>query len=170
VGNGIRKLVERAVPEGLDEEAKEVVFREFRAHYTGHCRVKTCPYEGILELLQKLKEQNIDMAVVSNKNDAAVKELVEYYFGDYITVAIGEREGIEKKPAPDSVFEAMRLLGVEKEQTVYVGDSDVDRKTAANAGLDCVAVTWGFRGEELLRALCPEYLIRKPEELLDVLS
>ncbi len=88
----------------------------------------------------------------------------------FIDVAIGEREGIRKKPAPDSVYEAMRLLGVEKGQTVYVGDSDVDRETAANAGLDCVSVTWGFREEEMLKGLNPEYLIRKPEELAGIVE
>lgn len=168
VGNGIRKLIERAVPKGTGEEEKEKVFQEFRSYYTSHCRIKTRPYEGIMELLQLLKQNHIAMAIVSNKNDAAVKELSRYYFADYIDVAIGEREGIRKKPAPDSVFEAMRLLGVEKEQAVYVGDSDVDRETAANAGLACVSVTWGFREEEMLRELQPEYLIKKPEELIGV--
>lgn len=170
VGNGIRKLIERAVPEGIDAQEQEKVFLEFRSYYTDHCRVKTCPYEGIMELLQYLKEHGIAMAIVSNKNDAAVKELAKYYFSDYIEVAIGEREGIQKKPAPDSVFEAMRLLGVDKEQAVYVGDSDVDRATAANAGLDCISVTWGFREEEMLRELKPEYLIRKPEEIVGIVG
>ena len=110
------------------------------------------------------------MAIVSNKNDAAVKELAKYYFADYIEIAIGEREGIQKKPAPDSVFEAMKLLRVEKGQTVYVGDSDVDRATAANAGLDCISVTWGFRDEETLRNLKPEYLIHKPEEMVPIIE
>ena len=121
-------------------------------------------------MLQLLKQKKVAMAIVSNKNDAAVKELAKYYFSDFIDVAIGEREGIRKKPAPDSVYEAMRLLGAERGQTVYVGDSDVDRETAANAGLDCVSVTWGFREEEMLKGLNPEYLIRKPEELAGIFS
>lgn len=121
-----------------------------------------------MELLQFLKQKKIKMAIVSNKNDEAVKELAKYYFSDYIDVAIGEREGIRKKPAPDSVYEAMRLLGAEKGQAVYVGDSDVDRETAANAGLACVSVTWGFREEEMLKGLNPEYLIRKPGELAGI--
>jgi haloacid dehalogenase superfamily, subfamily IA, variant 3 with third motif having DD or ED/haloacid dehalogenase superfamily, subfamily IA, variant 1 with third motif having Dx(3-4)D or Dx(3-4)E len=170
VGNGIWKLIERAVPEGVEEEKREAVFQEFRSYYTSHCRVKTRPYEGIIELLQLLKQKKVAMAIVSNKNDAAVKKLAKYYFSDFIDVAIGEREGIRKKPAPDSVYEAMRLLGAEKGQTVYVGDSDVDRETAANAGLDCVSVTWGFREEEMLKGLNPEYLIRKPEELAGIFS
>lgn len=170
VGNGIAKLIERAVPEGITEKEREQVFQEFRTYYTEHCRVKTSPYNGIAELLSYLKEHGFLMAIVSNKNDAAVKELTKYYFADYIEVAIGEREGIRKKPAPDSVYEAIKLLGVEKEQAVYVGDSDVDRATAANAGLDCISVTWGFRDEAMLRELKPEYLIHSPEELISIVE
>lgn len=170
VGNGIAKLIERAVPEGTEETVQADVLREFRSYYTAHCRIKTSPYGGILELLKYLKEHGISMAIVSNKNDAAVKELAKYYFADYIEIAIGEREGIQKKPAPDSVFEAMKLLRAEKGQTVYVGDSDVDRATAANAGLDCISVTWGFRDEETLCNLKPEYLIHKPEEMVPIIE
>lgn len=172
VGNGIAKLIERAVPEGTSEQERKEVLADFREYYTKHCRVKTGPYEGIMELLQYLKKQGILMGIVSNKNDAAVKELTKYYFADYIDieVAIGEREGIGKKPAPDSVFEAMRILGVEKEETVYVGDSDVDRETAKNAGLACISVTWGFREEEMLKELQPEYLVHKPEEIIRILE
>ena len=165
VGNGIQKLIERAVPKGTEKSKQTMVFQEFRSYYTSHCRIKTQPYDGIMELLQVLKERHIAMAIVSNKNDAAVKKLSKYYFSDYIDVAIGEREGIRKKPAPDSVFEAMKLLGAKKEHSIYVGDSDVDRETAANAGLACVSVTWGFKEEKMLRGLNPEYLVRKPEEL-----
>lgn len=167
VGNGIGKLIERAAPKGTTEVERTEMLRVFRAYYTEHCRIKTGPYNGIMELLQYLKEHGFLMAIVSNKNDAAVKELTRYYFADYIDaeVSIGEREGIQKKPAPDSVFEAMRLLGVKKEETVYVGDSDVDRETAKNAGLDCISVTWGFRDEEMLKELKPEYLVHEPKEI-----
>ncbi|MDD7402937.1 MAG: HAD-IA family hydrolase [Butyribacter sp.] len=168
VGNGIRKLIERAVPAGTNVEQTDKVFDIFRSYYFEHCQIKTRPYDGIMDLLQYLKEHSFQMAIVSNKNDAAVKELAKDYFSEYIDVAIGEREGIQKKPAPDSVFEAMRLLGAEPETTVYVGDSDVDYQTATNAGLDCVSVTWGFRNEEELRSLHPAYLIHKPEELKQI--
>lgn len=170
VGNGIGKLIERAVPKGTGEEVCAEVLQQFRVYYTEHCRIKTCPYNGVVELLQYLKEHGCLMAIVSNKNDAAVKELVKYYFMDYVEVAIGERAGIQKKPAPDSVFEAMRLLGVKKEETVYVGDSEVDRETAANAGLDCISVTWGFRDELMLRNLKPEYPIHEPEEVIQIVE
>lgn len=170
VGNGIGKLIERAVPVGTDKETCAALLQQFRTYYTEHCRIKTRPYDGVIELLRYLKEHGFLMAIVSNKNDAAVKELAKYYFIDYVETAIGEREGIQKKPAPDSVFEAMRLLGVKKEETVYIGDSEVDRETAANAGLDCISVTWGFRDEQVLRNLNPKYLVHKPEEVIQIVG
>lgn len=168
VGNGIRKLIERAVPEGTTVEDAEKVFEVFRKYYSTHSRVKTCAYDGLIDVMEELKRQGISMAIVSNKADDAVKDLAAYYFKDYIEVAIGEKGGIERKPAPDSVYEAMRLLGADAKESVYIGDSEVDRATAENAGLDCISVTWGFREEAMLRELKPEYLIRKPEEILDI--
>ena len=168
VGNGIHKLIERAVPVGTGSSEIEKVFVKFRECYMVHCHDKTCAYKGIVELLEILETQGIKMAIVSNKADAAVKQLAKEYFPQ-ISVAIGEREGIMRKPAPDSVLEAMKLLGVTKEQTIYVGDSEVDRQTAQNAGLACISVAWGFRPEEFLRSLHPEYLIHEPEEILNIL-
>ncbi len=169
VGNGIHNLIERAVPAGTSEEVVEQVFQDFRSYYLEHCREKTCAYPGILELTEELERRGISMAIVSNKADAAVKELARAYFPK-IKVAIGEREGIARKPAPDSVLEAMRLLEVPREEALYVGDSDVDIATAKNAGLPCVSVTWGFREEEFLRSLNPAHVIHQPEELLGVLK
>lgn len=169
VGNGIHKLIERAVPEGTSGEMVEQVFQDFRSYYLEHCQVKTCAYPGIQELLEDLERQGISVAIVSNKADAAVRELAKIYFPK-VRVAIGEREGIARKPAPDSVFEAMRLLGASAEEAFYVGDSDVDIATAKNAGLPCVSVTWGFRGEELLRSLNPAHVIHHPSELLELLD
>lgn len=170
VGNGIRKLIERAVPEGTAISEIDKVFDKFRPYYMEHSREKTCPYDGIMEVLDYLKKNGYQMAIVSNKSDAAVKDLAKYYFGNYISVAIGEREGINRKPAPDSVFEAMRLLNADAKTSVYVGDSDVDRQTAANAGLTCVSVTWGFRDGEELRKLKPQYIIREPKKLIEIVK
>lgn len=169
VGNGIHNLIERAVPEGTSGEVVEQIFRDFRKHYLAHCQDKTCAYPGIPELLEELERRGVSMAIVSNKADAAVKELAKTYFPK-IKVAIGEREGIARKPAPDSVFEAMRLLGAAGGDALYVGDSDVDIATAENAGLPCVSVTWGFRKEEFLRSLYPAYVIHQPGELLELLD
>lgn len=169
VGNGIHNLIERAVPEGTSGEVVEQIFLDFRKHYLAHCQDKTCAYPGIPELLEELERRGVSMAIVSNKADAAVKELAKTYFPK-VKVAIGEREGIARKPAPDSVFEAMRSLGAAGGETLYVGDSDVDIATAENAGLPCVSVTWGFRKEEFLRSLNPAYVIHQPGELLELLD
>lgn len=169
VGNGIRRLMELAVPEGVAGEMFEEVFEEFRTYYTAHCQIKTCAYDGILELLQELKEQGYALAIVSNKNQGAVSELNEIYFKEWIETAIGQTDGIRKKPAPDTVLQALKMLGKEKETALYVGDSEVDFQTAENAGMDCVLVTWGFRTTEELEAFTPVARIRRPQELLNVL-
>ena len=119
--------------------------------------------------MKELKERDIKMAIVSNKIDSGVKELNEIHFSEYVTVAIGEREGIARKPAPDSVNEAIRLLGVAKEDAVYVGDSDVDIQTAKNAEIHCVSVSWGFRDEVFLVEHGAEIIISHPLELLECL-
>lgn len=149
VGDGVKKLIERAVPAGCDTETAEYVLADFKAHYALHSRDKTAPYDGINELLGVLREKGIKLAVVSNKLDSATKELCYEYFK--ITTAIGECEGRAKKPAPDSVLEALRQLGVSNREAVYVGDSEVDIKTAQNSGMDCISVTWGFRTREFLK-------------------
>jgi phosphoglycolate phosphatase len=170
VGNGIRRLMELAVPEDVTGDLFEQLFEEFRVYYTEHCQIKTKAYDGVLLLLEQLKKQGIAMAIVSNKNHGAVLELNDIYFKEYISVAIGQREGIRKKPAPDTVFEALKELGKEKETALYVGDSEVDYATAVNAGMDCVLVSWGFRTEEELAECEPVRFIDKAEELLDVLG
>ena len=170
VGNGIRKLIDRAVPEGTSVEKTDKVFATFREYYATHSRVKTSMYEGMEQVMDALKEQNISMAIVSNKADDAVKDLAKYYFAKYIDVAIGEREGISRKPAPDSVYEAMRLLGATKENTVYVGDSDVDRATAKNAGIPCISVNWGFKSTEFLKENGAAQIVSTPTELVNAIS
>ena len=170
VGNGIRRLMEQAVPEGVCGEVFERVFEEFRTYYTEHCQIKTRAYDGVMELLAALKEKGYAMAIVSNKNHAAVCELNDIYFKNDISVAIGQKDGIRKKPAPDTVFQALKELGVSGERAVYVGDSEVDFMTAENAGMDCVLVSWGFRTEEELADCTPKAMIDRPEELLAVLE
>ncbi len=153
VGNGIGKLIEHAVPQGTSREEYAAVLAVFKAHYAENCNNKTRAYDGIEALLARLKAANVKLAIVSNKVDSAVKALCERYFADYISIAIGEKENICRKPAPDTVFAAMELLGAKKESTVYIGDSEVDVQTAKNAGIDLIAVSWGFRDREALRAL-----------------
>lgn len=168
VGNGVRVLMQRAVPEGEANPLFEEVLAAFRSYYLEHSLDTTCPYDGIPELLAELRRRGCHTAVVSNKFDAATKELCRYFFADTIEVAVGEHEaeGIRKKPAPDTVEEALRQLGVTKEGAVYVGDSDVDILTAHNAGLPCISVLWGFRSREFLQANGATTFVTSPLQLL----
>lgn len=165
VGNGVKKLMERAIPDGLNNPLFEETFATFRQHYMQHNLDTTQPYPGIMQLLKQLKAEGKNIAVVSNKFYAATRELCRHFFGDLVPVAIGEREDIRKKPAPDTVIEALRELGVDKEGAVYIGDSDVDIMTAKNSGMPCVSVLWGFRDKEFLLEHGATTLILKPEEM-----
>ena len=167
VGNGIKNLIHRSVPEGTGEELEAKVFSLFREHYLVHCEDLTAPYPGIMELLKELKESGAKCAIVSNKNDVPVKKLSEKYFGDLIDIAIGENEaaGIAKKPAPDTVYEALRQLNAKKEEAVYIGDSEVDFDTAKNSGLPVILVGWGFRKTQDLVAMGPDFFAEDPLSL-----
>lgn len=165
VGNGVKKLMERAIPDGLNNPLFEETFATFRQHYMQHNLDTTQPYPGIMQLLEQLKGEGKNIAVVSNKFYAATRELCRHFFGDLVPVAIGEREDIRKKPAPDTVIEALRELGVDKEGAVYIGDSDVDIMTAKNSGMPCVSVLWGFRDKEFLLEHGATTLISQPEDM-----
>ena len=168
VGNGVRKLMERAVPDGTDNPLFEEAFATFRRYYMEHSLDTTRPYEGIPEALAALKARGCHLAVVSNKMMAATQALCSHFFPDTIEVAIGEHEaeGIRKKPAPDTVIAALKALGVGKEDAVYVGDSDVDIQTACNSGIPCISVLWGFRDRDFLKQHGAETFISTPSELL----
>ena len=168
VGNGVRKLMERAVPDGADNPRFDAAFATFRQHYMAHSLDTTRPYEGIPEALEALKARGCHLAVVSNKMMAATQALCHHFFPDTIEVAIGEDEaaGIRRKPAPDTVFAALKALGVGKEDAAYVGDSDVDIQTARNAGLPCISVLWGFRDRDFLISHGAQTFITHPAELL----
>lgn len=177
VGNGVRRLMERAVPDGEQNPLFEEALATFRRYYLEHSMDTTHPYEGIPEMLAGLKRRGKRLAVVSNKFQTATEELCRHFFPDTIEVAIGENEaaGIRKKPAPDTVFEALRRLGypltthlspLTSEKAVYVGDSDVDILTARNSGLPCISVLWGFRNRDFLLSHGATTLIASPEELL----
>lgn len=165
VGNGVKKLMERAIPDGLNNPLFEDTFATFRQHYMQHNLDTTQPYPGIMQLLEQLKAEGKNIAVVSNKFYAATRELCCHFFGDLVPVAIGEREDIRKKPAPDTVIEALRELGVDKEGAVYIGDSDVDIMTAKNSGMPCVSVLWGFRDKEFLLEHGATTLISQPKDM-----
>lgn len=168
VGNGVKKLIERAVPENTTVEKVNDVLATFQQHYLLHCRDHSKPYDGILELLGSLKKKGIKMAIVSNKPDSGVKQLNAEYFAEFIDVALGENEkaGKPRKPAPEMVFEAMKQLSSTPASTLYVGDSDVDIMTARNAGIDCLSVTWGFKTTEFLTQFGATMMIDAPSELI----
>lgn len=168
VGNGIRLLIERSVPEGTPAALCDKVFDEFKSYYAKNCENETKPYFGIPELMLMLKERGVPCAIVSNKADFAVKTLTDKFFPGLCAAAIGEREGIRKKPAPDSVFEAMRLIGSEK--PVYVGDSEVDVATARAANIPCISVCWGFRSRDELIYAGAENICENTEQLIKTLE
>lgn len=150
VGNGIWKLVERAVPAGTSEAQMDAVYEAFNPYYAKHCADLTAPYDGILPLLQKLQAQGVVCALVSNKPDYAVQTLAAQYFPGLLAASAGAKDGVRKKPAPDSVFAVIHQLGAEGLRAVYIGDSEVDLQTAQNAALPCISVSWGFRDRSVL--------------------
>ena len=169
VGNGVRKLIERAIPNGEKNPDFEKCLNTFKEHYSKTMYQKTVAYDGIEDMLTELKKRGVKTGVVSNKFDTAVKELCKNYFDGLIIVAIGESPNVRKKPAPDSVLKAMKILGAKPENTLYVGDSDVDIQTAKNTNLKSVGVTWGFRDRELLEEEGADFIINTPCELLELI-
>lgn len=185
VGNGVRKLMERATgflqPEVQvsssrseasssssqlqDQAAFDRVYRDFRNHYLAHNLDHTQPYPGVMDMLSDLKARGKNIAVVSNKFYDATRFLCEHFFGNLVDVAIGEREGIRKKPAPDTVNEALRQLHADREKAVYIGDSDVDVETARNSGMPCISVLWGFRDQEFLEEHGATIYVSSPGQL-----
>ena len=150
VGNGLANLVRLAVPKDTSDEMQQKVLKILKEYYSVHCQDKTKPYEGICELLSDLRAHGYKTAVVSNKVDSAVHQLCEEYFAGLFDMSIGERSDLNRKPAPDAVWEVLKVLDVPKERAIYIGDSEVDVLTAKNSMLDMITVTWGFRDKEML--------------------
>ena len=178
VGNGVKRLVELSVPDGLENPAFEEVFADFKGHYMVHCQDQTGLYEGIAETLRELKARGIRMAVVSNKLQSGVTELFESQvrtvgkeqticLKDYIEVAIGERPEMARKPAADMVNKAFQEMGIGKQDAVYIGDSEVDLATARNSGLPCISVLWGFRDQDFLEKQGAETFVEEPRQILN---
>jgi phosphoglycolate phosphatase len=162
----VKNLVIRAVPEGELNPQFNNVFTLFRTYYLEHCQDNTRPYIGINEVLSKLKRHDIGMAIVSNKLQAGVTELNKRWFSEFIDIAIGEREGINRKPLPDMLNIAMKELNAKAEETVYIGDSDTDFLTAKNAGVQCISVLWGFRDRDFLLEHGATNFASSPKELI----
>ena len=166
VGNGVKNLIVRSLPEGEGAQRVDECLNVFRAHYSKNLDNKTAPYPGVTEMLREMKRKGILAGVGSNKYDGAVAALCEKHFAGLVQAAIGERPGVGRKPEPDSVLTALELLGAGREEAVYVGDSDVDVETARNAGLKCVAVSWGFRPRESLVAAGADAIVDEVGALL----
>lgn len=170
VGNGYPRLIELCLENGKENPLYDKAVESGKKWYSIHCNDNTKPYDGILEVLETLSSKGIKSAIVSNKPDPQVKDLCKIYFSKYITTdfAIGENEknGIKRKPYPDSLNKVLQLMGISKEEAIYVGDSDVDIMTAKNAGLRCISVCWGFRSKEFLLENGATNIISAPDELL----
>lgn len=169
VGNGAAKLMERAVPAGTDPETVRRVLDWYRPYYQEHTEHKTRPYPGVSEALSALRAAGVKLAVVSNKPHGATAKLAARYFPGAFDAVAGARDGVPVKPAPDLLREVMAALGAAPEEAAYIGDSDVDIETAKNAGVACVSVAWGFRGEDFLRAHGASRVVHDAGELLDAL-
>lgn len=170
VGNGLQKLVERAVPSGVSSDEMLRVFEELKKYYKMHCTDTTKAYDGICEMLHELREKGYMTAVVSNKADFAVQELVHEYFDGLFDYAVGERENVKKKPAPDAVNAILDKYNLKSNEAIYIGDSDVDIETAKNANLDCISVLWGFRDRDFLEKHGATQYAGCPEDILILLE
>ena len=170
VGNGVYKLIERALPDGAQNPDFSVCLETFKNHYKQNMYNKTRPYNGVIKMLKELKSKNIKTAVVSNKFDAAVKELCRNYFGELIDIAVGEAENIQKKPAPDGVLKVVKKLGLSSKECVYTGDSEVDIQTAKNADLPCISVLWGFKDKDFLVQNGGKYFAKKPKDIIEIIE
>lgn len=170
IGNGIRLLICRAMPEGTPEAEIDAALDDFKAYYAAHIHDRTVPYDGIPQLLTALRKRGIKVAVLSNKIDSASQQLIEYFFPGKTDVVFGEHVGVPRKPDPTSCRMVMQQLGVQPEQVLYVGDSGTDMQTAKNAGLYAVGVTWGFRSKEVLLEYGADVLVHRPEQILQILD
>lgn len=167
VGNGVAMLVHRSVPNGTPAEEEARCLAIFKEHYMVHMNDNTCPYDGLLPVIEELRKRGCLIGIVSNKIEPAVKELADKFFPGLIDVAVGDCPERNKKPAPDSTLAAIAQLSVSADTCLYIGDTDIDIETAHNAGIPCVGVTWGFRDRDVL--VDADFIIDKPEELLALL-
>lgn len=167
VGNGLLRTLELSVPEGTEKQVIDKMFPEFVEYYKNHSDIHTKPYDGVVKVIHSLRDKGKKIAVVSNKRVEAVQELCDIYFNGCFDVALGDQEGIARKPEPDMVNMVIDKYMVKLDKCVYIGDSDVDLMTAKNTGIDCISVTWGFRSKEFLVSKGALKLIDRPEQLLE---
>lgn len=169
LSNGAAYLIAHTVPAGTPKELTDKVLAAYAPYYDAHCDILTGPYDGIVPLMQKLRERGVKLAVISNKQDTAVKPLAEKYFPGLLEIAVGESAEVRRKPNPDAVLAALCHIGVEREEAIYVGDTEVDLQTARNAGMECASVDWGFRTREQLVEIGAEHIFDTVQELEEYL-
>ena len=170
VGNGIRKTIERARPSDIEEEKVDELFSLFMDYYAIHNTDNTKPYNGVIELLKELKHLGYKTAVVSNKQNSAVKSLCKKFFTGLFDVEIGEKVNIAKKPEPDEVNEVLKILNIDRTKSIYIGDSEVDIQTAQNSKMKSIIVDWGFRDRKFLYEHGAEVIVSNPSEILDIIN
>ena len=170
VGNGLRRLMQLSVPDGENNPRFEEAVREQGRFYHLNCNNRTSPYPGIMKLLERLRDEGYKLAIVSNKADGAVQQLSRIYFRDLIDTSVGESAGVRRKPYPDTVLKVMENLKVSKDECLYVGDSEVDIRTARNADIDCASVLWGFRSRKQLEECKAEVFCSNTEELYEYIK
>lgn len=170
LGNGVAHLMRQSLPDSISEAEFNTYLDEFKAYYGEHLQDYTAPYPGMLDVLDTLRAKGYKLAIVSNKIQEGITPLNKEYFGDRLPVAIGERPGLQRKPAPDMVLQALKELGSTQDESIYIGDSEVDVATAKNSGLLCIGVTWGFRDEQLHKDLGVKYIARKAENIVTIIE
>lgn len=170
LGNGVAHLMRQSLPDSISEAEFNTYLDEFKAYYGEHLQDYTAPYPGMLDVLDTLRAKGYKLAIVSNKIQEGITPLNKEYFGDRLPVAIGERPGLQRKPAPDMVLQALKELGSTQSESIYIGDSEVDVATAKNSGLLCIGVTWGFRDEQLHKDLGVKYIARKAEDIVTIIE
>lgn len=170
LGNGVAHLMRQSLPDSISEAEFNTYLDEFKAYYGEHLQDYTAPYPGMLDVLDTLRAKGYKLAIVSNKIQEGITPLNKEYFGDRLPVAIGERPGLQRKPAPDMVLQALKELNSTQDESIYIGDSEVDVATAKNSGLLCIGVTWGFRDEQLHKDLGVKYIARKAEDIVTIIE
>ena len=170
LGNGVAHLMRQSLPTSISEAQFNTYLDEFKAYYGEHLQDYTAPYPGMLNVLDTLRAKGYKLAIVSNKIQEGITPLNKEYFGDRLPVAIGERPGLQCKPAPDMVLQALKELNSSQDESIYIGDSEVDVATAKNSGLLCIGVTWGFRDEQLHKDLGVTHIARKAEDIVTIIE
>ena len=170
LGNGVAHLMRQSLPDSISEAQFNTYLDEFKAYYGEHLQDYTAPYPGMLDVLDTLRAKGYKLAIVSNKIQEGITPLNKEYFGDRLPVAIGERPGLQRKPAPDMILQALKELDSTQSESIYIGDSEVDVATAKNSGLLCIGVTWGFRDEQLHKDLGVKYIARKAEDIVTIIE